>query len=392
MRLGIDCRTILNPGFGEQAGVGHYTYFLTQHLLRVDRENEYVLFFDEQIPQEAILELIAGRPKTTVRRFPFYAYRRALPFIYSHLLVPGFIARERLDLFHAPGGQLPFFHTGRSVITIHDLAIFDHPEWFPESTFERFLSTRILLPRAVQRAAKIIVPSKSTAKDLMRIFKISDQNISIIPHGVISPSLSKPEVMSKEELCEKYHLGGRYLLYLGTIEPRKNIPMLIRAFGKLRASGNFDDLALVIAGARGWKYDEVFEEIEKINQQLAPQMPVKYVGYVTTQEKLVLMKNASGFIYPSRYEGFGLPVLEAMSLGTPVITCNTSSLPEVVGEAGILIDPNDEDELVDAMKKLLNNDPWRVILGQTGQVRATEFTWTKTAEQTLKVYQNILEK
>lgn len=390
MRIGIDCRTILNPGFGEQAGVGHYTFFLIQHLLKFDQETEYVLFFDEQISKEAIAELISNRPNVTVRRFPFYGYRHMLPFIYAHVLVSGFITRERLDLFHAPSGQLPFTYRGRSVITIHDLAIFDHPEWFPQSILKRFLSTRIFVPHSVKRANTIIVPSESTARDVRRLFPGSDRKIVVVPHGVLTPP--SIDIESAEELRVRYHLSERYLLFVGTLEPRKNIATLIRAFRTMHASDKFRDLSLVIAGSKGWKYDEIFVEIEKTKQQFAPNAPVKYVGYVSAKEKFTLMKHAIAFIYPSRYEGFGLPVLEAMSVGTPIIAGNTSSLPEVVGDAGLFVNPENEDELAGVMRKILNNEALQATLSQKGQARAKEFTWMKTAERLWKLYRETVEK
>ncbi|MBI4280935.1 glycosyltransferase family 4 protein [Candidatus Uhrbacteria bacterium] len=401
MKIGIDCRTILHPGFGELAGVGHYTYFLIRHLLDLDQENEYVLFFDELFGKQNAAELVGNYPRAVARFFPFHIYRHLMPFVYRHLLLTGFMARERSDVLHAPDGSLPYTYRAPAVITIHDLAVFKHPEWFPSSVFERFSSQKILLPRAVKLARRIVVPSEATAADLRVLFPHVSEKISVIPHGVIPHTavefeggmVSSEEEMIGPELLAKYHLGERYLLFVGTLEPRKNIAALIRAFRALRIDPLFKEVRLAIVGARGWKFEEIFRELEITNQGASPaEAPVQYLGYVPAGDKFLLMKQAAAFIFPSRYEGFGLPALEAMSMGTPVITSKVSSLPEVVGEAGILIDPDHEEEIQKAMEELLTNESLRQQLGEAGRRRAEQFTWMKTAERTLEIYRQAAKK
>ncbi len=396
MRIGIDCRTILNPGFGEMAGVGHYTYFLVRHLLELDQENEYVLFFDRRIGEGPAREFVRGRPNTHIRFFPFHEYRELMPFIYSHLLVSSFIAREKCDVFHSPSGHLPYTYPAPAVITIHDLAIFRHPEWFPESALARFSSQKILLPRAVKLARRIIVPSEATARDLHHIFRTPRERIRVIPHGIPSHEVvtfgggpaSLAHEMTALEVRARYRLGERYLLFVGTIEPRKNIAVLIRAFRKmLEEHEDCRDVTLALAGARGWKFDDVFREIAITNREHAPREPVRYLGYVPAGDKFMLMKHAAAFVFPSRYEGFGLPVLEAMSMGTPVITSSVGALPEVTGDAAVLAAPEREVELVRAVKQVLNDTNFRARLSEAGRKRAAEFSWVKTAERTLEVYQ-----
>lgn len=395
MRIGIDCRTILNPGFGEAAGVGHYTYFLVRHLLDLDQTNEYVLFFDRRVGEQAAREFMGRRPNTLLRFFPFHEYRHFLPFVYSHLLVTSFITREKCDVFHAPGGNLPYTYPAPAVITVHDLAIFRHPEWFPESALERFSSTKILLPRSVKIAKRIIVPSEATARDLKELFRVSEKKIRVIPHGVPTYRVASfgggpvrgAEEMSAEELKAKYRLGSQHLLFVGTIEPRKNVAVLIHAFRTLLETyDEFRDVTLAIVGTRGWKFEDVFHEIAGVDKVFAPREPVRYLGYVSAADKFLLMKHARAFVFPSRYEGFGLPVLEAMSMGTPVITSNVSALPEVVGEAALLVNPKHETELVDAMAHMLRDEGLRARLGEAGKKRAAEFTWMKTADRTLEIY------
>ncbi len=384
MRIGLDCRMILNPGFGEEAGVGHYTYFLVQHLLAIDQKNEYLLFFDRRA--RPIAEEIIGRqPRARARYFPFHEYRHYLPFIYAHLLAASFLSREKCDLFHSPAGILPWGYQAPAVITVHDLAIFAHPEWFPERILERFSSTRILLPRSVKKAKRIITPSESTARDLQSLFSVSGK-IRIIPHGVLRSTIHG-ELSAAADLQARYHLADRYLLFLGTMEPRKNVAALVRAFRVLQTDQRFQDVQLVIAGRRGWKFEEIFQEIKETNRRSAPRQSVRYLGYVPAADKFALMKQTTAFVFPSLYEGFGLPVLEAMSLGAPVITSNVSSLPEVVGRAALMVDPADESSLATALGRVLEDEALRRQLSQAGRLRAQEFSWTKTAAQTLQVYQ-----
>ncbi|MBI4133007.1 glycosyltransferase family 4 protein [Candidatus Uhrbacteria bacterium] len=398
MKVGIDCRTILNPGFGEQAGVGHYTYFLTRHLLELDHENEYVLFFDRQVGEHAAREFVRGRPKTEIRFFPFHEYRKLMPFIYSHLFVSSFILRERCDVFHSPSGHLPYTYPAPAVITIHDLAIFKHPEWFPESVLARFSSQKILLPRAVKLARRIIVPSEATARDLHELFRIPREQIRVIPHGVPSHEVvafgggfvSRNDEMTAEEVRTAHRLASRYLLFVGTIEPRKNVAALIRAFRKLPDDAACRDVTLALVGARGWKFDDVFREIAITNKAYAPHEPVRYLGYVSAGDKFMLMKHAAAFVFPSFYEGFGLPVLEAMSMGTPVITSNAGALPEVVGEAALLVNPRHETELTGAMARALRDKGLWHRLSADGRKRASEFSWVTTARRTLEVYQEVV--
>src|SRR3989338_6442847 len=152
MRIAIDCRTLVHPGFGEGAGIGHYTYYLVKHLLALDVRDQFILFFDDQIADEAVGLIVAGHPHVEIRRFPFHAYRKALPGIYSHFLLTSFFARSRPSVLHIPGGNLPLNYLAPSVVTVHDLAIFEHPEWFPTQR----LSVNVLYPQTVRMATRLI--------------------------------------------------------------------------------------------------------------------------------------------------------------------------------------------------------------------------------------------
>ncbi|MDD5566797.1 MAG: glycosyltransferase family 1 protein [Patescibacteria group bacterium] len=372
MRIGIDCRTILNPKTGERAGVGHYSYYLVKNLLALDKKNEYVLFFDYRFKDPREFQ----QRNVKIRYFPFSQYKKFLPFSYSHMLITAFLNREKLDIFHSPANVIPYTYSRPSIVTVHDLAIYRHPEWFPRG--QKF-SVSILVPHSLQRARRIIGVSQATKNDIVKIFKIPEGKIKVIHEGM---KLEKCPGDAKG-LGKKYGLPGQYLLYVGTLEPRKNLVRLVSAYHNLIArQKHLVKYKLVLAGHRGWQSDLIFKKIKELG--LTNQ--VAYLNYIPHLDKLALIKNATAFVFPTLYEGFGLPVLEAMCLGTPVITSNVASIPEVAGQAAFLINPRNERELTEAMRKVLNSDSLRQRMSSAGLVQAKKFSWHKCAEETLKVY------
>ena len=420
MRIGIDCRTILNPHSGERAGIGHYTYYLVKKLLKIDRENEYVLFFDSRFKGAQEFE----QENVKIKFFPFYQYKEYLPVLYSQILVTGFIDREKLDLFHAPANTIPFFYKKPAVVTVHDLAIYKYPEFFPKKFLSRqIFSTKVLVPKSLEAAKKIIAVSKNTKKDIIEEFAIPEEKISVIYEGVLPPEPTTEEKW--QTIKEKFGVKDKYILFLGTIEPRKNIVGLVKAFRNLylRYDSPIKDYQLVIAGAIGWQSESIFEAVSeanaailskeirrsgkerrsgldarseekrkaegerRLNSDRRQNMPVKHLGYVSHEEKNALLRHAFCFAFPSVYEGFGLPVLEAMSFGVPVITSSVSSLPEVVGEHGaILVDPSKESELVGALEQMATDEGLREELRLKGLARSQELSWKHCAAATLEIY------
>jgi len=384
MRIGIDCRTILNPGRGEYAGVAHYTYYLLKHLLRIDPLHNYVLFFDSRTSSERTQEF--EHPNARIVHFPFSQYRRFLPLTYSHILITGVLLKQRLDLYHAPATSLPLTYTGRSVVTVHDLAIYKYPKFFPA----QHLSTKLVVPRSIKRAKRIIAVSEATKQDLETHFHVSPKKIRVIYEGFSREpdhSLGARERVSDGwvDVKQKYALD-KYLLFLGTIEPRKNLANLIKGFSSVAQHPAMKKVDLVLAGAQGWKYGDVLKALSesKLGRR------IRYLGYVMHQEKMQLMENALAFVFPSLYEGFGLPVLEAMSLGTPVITSNVSSLPEITGPAAVYITPQKSKEIGQAIERMVRSPSLRKKLRLEGQRRAAMFTWEAAAKETLRVYNEVL--
>lgn len=378
MRIGIDCRTILNPKSGEGAGVGHYTYHLVRNLLKVDTKNTYYLYFDHRVPdtKEFVQENVR------IKQLPFSQYNKFMPFAYSHMLISAYLLKHGLDVFHSPITSLPLTYPKKSIVTVHDLAIYKNPAWFPSQIF----STRLLVPRSLSAAEHIIAVSESTRKDLKTLFNIPAKKMSVVYEGV---HVQKISVRNQSiDSLKRFNLSSRYIFFVGTIEPRKNIATLLRAYRKFLDADakyprvRFADYQLVLAGAKGYKHEEVFEAIKEL--KLTKQ--VKYLGYVTHNQKIELIKRAACFAFPSSYEGFGLPVMEAMALGTPVITSNISSLPEITGNAALRVNPENDLALAEAMKELIATPALQQRLRTAGMARARDFSWRRAAEETLAVY------
>lgn len=386
MRIGIDCRTILNPGYLEDAGVGHYTYYLVKHLLAVDQENEYVLFFGSEIAREVILEIIGGRPNTEYRVFPFHVFKHFLPAGLALALFRGFISEARFDLFHSPGSELPNLAPARSVLTVHDLGPLIYPGWY------RGKEKAEALRKSVANASEFILPTAAAKDDFLKIFsKIAAIRAHVIHHGVDGSPHSIPtedirspaDVVNLEDLKEKYKISEKYCLYLGSLEPRKNIKGLVRAWEK--AALEFPDVQLALAGAKKDKAGEVLREINKVNKKLGRET-IKYIGYVLGIEKWALMRFTKCFIFPSFYESFGLPALEAMSQGAPVAVANIPALVEIASGAAEFFNPKSSIEMYRAIAKILSDDQYRANLKQKSLARAKLFSWTRTAEETVALY------
>jgi len=375
MRIGIDCRTILNPELGEYAGVGHYTYYLVKNLLKLDKKNEYVLYFDWRVWDTKEFE----QKNVKIKHFPFSQYKKFLPFAYSHLLITAYLVKDGLTIFHSPANVLPLTYPKKCVITIHDLAIYKDPSWFPSQIF----STKLLVPQSIRKADRIIAVSESTKKDLKQIFNVPAKKIAVTYEGVI---VDKFPVKKKLDVMKKFKLPDHYILFVGTLERRKNLINLVRAYKKLITwDKKLERCPLILAGHESWKSEEIHDEVREL--KLANL--VRFLGYISHNEKIDLMKKACCFVNPSLYEGFGLTMVEAMALGTPVIASDISSMPEVVGKAAILVDPEKEYEIAAALKKLLNSKDLQNKLIKKGIEQAKNFSWTKCSHETLKVYESL---
>ena len=375
MKIGIDCRYILNVEHGELAGVGHYTYFLIKHLLEVDKENEYFLFFYNAKIKCPEFE----KPNVKIIYFPGLENLGKIPFFYRHWFIPLILRLYKLDIYHNPANIIPFFYFRKSVITIHDLALYKNKDWFSD---RHFFNERILIPFSIYKAKKIIAVSQNTKDDLVNMFKVKKEKIEVIYEGVedythftIDEAKLRPEVKCSDP----------YFLFIGTLEPRKNLVRLIEAFYLFLKESENKNYKLLLAGKKGWKDEQIFKAINNNNLQKS----VIYLGYVNLQEKIYLLKNALGFVFPSLYEGFGLPILEAMNLGVPIITSNISSIPEIVIDNALLIDPYDINSIRDGLVKISSDEKLRQDLISKGKGIAQNFTWSECAKKTLALYESL---
>jgi glycosyltransferase involved in cell wall biosynthesis len=266
------------------------------------------------------------------------------------------------------------------VATIHDLAFEHMPETF---TRRGSMQLKLTVRRTAKRAARIATVSEYSRQDLIRTYKLSPEKVAVTYNGI--ESHFTPQPASSEEAVEtrrRFNISRDFLLAVGSLQPRKNLVRLIRAYAVLRRENSGFTPQLVIVGRKLWLADEIFAEVRR--QRWAED--VILTGYVADEDLPKLYRAATAFVYPSLFEGFGLPPVEAMACGTPVVTSNVSSLPEIVGDAAILIDPCDEQALAAALLRIVNDQPLRARLREQGIVQAAKFTWRAAAEKTLQLY------
>ncbi len=385
MKIAIDLTQI--PA--DKTGIGIYALNLVREMCRLNQTNgKFNFFFFVQDDDEELIRLIRDSDKCTLILIKSSIFRKMiLRFFFEQFLLPRKCRKLKVDIIYSSHYTIPYFTRIKRVVVFPDMTFYLFPELHQK--IKRFYF-KTLIPLTVWKSSGIITISESTKSDMVKRFKHIDTNkITVIHLGV---DLFKENEKEKAPLCErimeKYGLTAReYFLFVGTLEPRKNISNIIKAFHHVRQS---DDrykkkYKLVIVGKKGWFYKEIFETVKKFLLEEA----VIFTGYVNEEEKQALLLRAFLFVYPSFYEGFGIPILEAMGSGIPVITGNTSSLPEVAGDAAVLVNPHLWQEISTAMLKLLSNQPLHEKLSQKGLTQAKKFSWEKTAEKTLELFKKI---
>ncbi len=348
-------------------GIAQYTLQLARALARLGGA-EYTL-------------LRAARPRERPAPVPGLRERRLWTPPHHRLeqwTLPAELLALRPDVLHSPDFIPPFRRTYRSVITVHDLAFLRHPETMtPDS--HRYYDQ---IARAVQSTDRVIAVSNATRRDIVELLGVREERISVVPHGV-DPAFSLRSAAEQRQVREQYGLEGRFLLWVGTFEPRKNLPTLLRAFQEVRE--RHSDLTLALVGRRGWLDSLIFEMLQTPPYNRG----VRVLEQVPRGDLPGLFSAASAFVFPSLYEGFGLPLLEAMACETPIVAANTSSLPEVLGSAGLLVSPLDPAQLASAILRVLEDYPLAAELRKRGLLRVSRFTWERTARQTLEIYRQV---
>ena len=382
MIIGIDIRMLAR---GMKTGVEEYTTNLLANMLSLDQNIRYKLFYNGYQKIKLDYDWLKF-PNVELRQ-----YRIPNRFLDASLYFFDYPKIDKLlkevDVFFSPHIFLSSVSKKcKSVMTFHDLSFEKYPEFYSAS--KNYWHFSMNPKKQARKTDKIIAVSESTKNDLVGLYNINPEKIKVIYSGINPVSSIQYPVSSISKIKKKYNLPEKYILYLGTLEPRKNIIGLIKAFEifktKLKSRGRHSGMSpsgfkLVIAGSKGWLYRDIFKTVKN--------SPVKndiiFTGFIDDEDKSILYSQAELFVYPSFYEGFGFPPLEAMACGTPVITSNFSSLPEAVGDAAIMINPYNLDELYRAMEMVLNDDKLKNTLIKKGFEQTKKFSWQKCARETL---------
>ena len=379
MEIGIDIRTLMDARY---SGVSEYTLNLVKEILRLDTVNEYRLFYNCFGDCQNIPEFKAVNVEAVKYDYPNKILNYLLFKIFNY---PKIDEKLGVDLFFMPHiNFIGLSGSVRSVITIHDLSFLRYPEFF--SWRKNFWHKMVNARKLLKKFDVIAAVSENTKRDVMELCGVNESKIKVIYSG-IGGEFRKLSIYNYQftikKIREKYNLPDKFILYLGTVEPRKNVEGIIRGYNELRIM-NYElrDYKLVIAGAKGWKAEKIYKERERSEFK----NDIKFLDYIDGEDKVYLYNLAGVFLYPSFYEGFGLPPLEAMACGLPVIASYSSSLSEVVGEAVLMVDPYNISDIARAMKEILIDESLKNKLVEQGLKNAKKFSWEKTARQYLEIF------
>ena len=371
MRIAIDARKL------HDFGIGTYVRNLLRQLGRQDTSNEFVVFCREA-DCDAI-EAFGPRFRAVAEKAGAYTIR-------EQFALPIALRRESAELFHAPHYVLPPMTPCRSVVTIHDCIHLRFPQYLPNKL--GYAYARAQMWTATHKAARVITVSEASKRDILRYFHVPESRIDVIYNAIDDRFWEGPGDDEIARVRERYRLTDPFVLYAGNIKPHKNLERLIEAFNLLRQDQpTLSNVQLLIIGDEISKYATLRRTVHrhKLHKH------VRFFGFVPDQTLAALYRLADVFVFPSLYEGFGLPPLEAMASGTPVITSNVSSLPEVVGDAALMIDPYEPAAIADAMREVLTNADLRVDLRRRGLARAREFSWERSVARVREIYREVMQ-
>jgi glycosyltransferase involved in cell wall biosynthesis len=369
VRIAIDARKL------HDFGIGTYIRNLVRQLTRIDQETEYVLLCQER-DRQITGELELGRNfRAVIDRSASYSIR-------EQISVPIVLGRQNPDLFHAPHYVLPPLVRCRSVVTIHDCIHLMFPQYLPNRLALAYARSSIWM--AARTSSRILTVSEASKRDILRFFNVPPEKITVIYNGIDQRFHVKPPDEEMARVRQRYQLEGDFVLYVGNVKPHKNLGRLLDAFHQVR-QGGLDHLKLVVIGDEISKYTELRRLVHRLNLH----KHIRFLGFMPDETLAVLYRLAAVFVFPSLYEGFGLPPLEAMASGTPVVTSNVSSLPEVVGDAAVLVDPNDAESIADGMRRVLTDPTLAATLTERGLARAAEFSWERSVRQINAIYREL---
>lgn len=362
MRLGFD----VTPLLVQQSGIGTYTKNLLDHLSQAAGGRGEAEDLDI-IP-------LANRPACETPDGPW----RLNKTLWMQAVLPWQAGRRRLDVCHFTNNVAPLWTPCPSVVTIHDMTLWLYPQHhYPK----RLLAMRPIIPLAARRAAAIIAVSESAKQDIVRLLGVPAEKVHVVYEAASSCFRPLPAGPAQSALRQKYGLSERFVLTVGTVEPRKNLVRLLEAFARLHKRNALSH-TLVFVGGRGWKDGPVFAAVERLELGRL----VRFLGHVPTADLVGLYNLAEALAFPSLYEGFGLPAIEAMACGTPVIVSRRGSLVEVAGNAAQFVDPLEVESIMDGLHRVLDDSAWREELHVKGLAQASRFSWAVAAAETLGVY------
>lgn len=367
MKIAIDIRA----AGGEKAGKGFYTFHIVKNLLKIGTKNEYILYGRDRIPG-----LTDENPN---ERVTTKLFRGKGPIWHYQVLRD--LKKEKIDLFFAPSSYiipsiLP--KSIKSLLTVHDLVAFLYPNTHNKKAT---IIEKLLLRHALKRATTVCAVSENTRRDILQRFHFPPEKIEVVSCAAGEEFRPIPKEKLKDFIV-KTNLPEKFFLAVGTLEPRKNYLNLIKAFKEV--SERHPDYYLIIVGKNGWDFEKIYAAIKE--NYLSKKVHV--LGYLSNKSLVNLYSLATALVFPSFYEGFGMPPLEAMQCGCPVIASHTSSLPEVVGDAAILINPESPEQITAAMLKIIKDPDLRQQLREKGLVQAKKFSWEDSAKKLLKIFKN----
>ncbi|MDY7077799.1 MAG: glycosyltransferase family 1 protein [Chloroflexota bacterium] len=368
----VNAHLLSGHAWYRSAGVHQYIYHLLRHLGRADDSLRYTILLGEgALSPDVMITSLRSRWPTG---------RPAVRVLWEQLMQPWALRRIGADLVHGPVFVGPLFAPCPVVVTIHDLSFIRFPNLFrPANRLYLTVLTRL----SARRARRLIAVSAHAATETAQLLGVPSERIDVVYHGV-DPAFRPLPPDEIATFRQRQGLPERFLLFVGTLEPRKNLVRLVEAFARIPESNG--RVGLVLAGGKGWLYNELFARVEALGLSEV----VIFPGYVVNDELPLWLNAATILAYPSVYEGFGLPVLEAQACGTPVLTSNVSSLPEAAGDAALMVDPYDVESLAAGLNRLLTDEPLRHELRERGLAHARQFSWPCTAQETARVYRRVL--
>jgi glycosyltransferase involved in cell wall biosynthesis len=367
VRIAIDARKL------HDFGIGTYIRNLLLHLARIDQQTEYVVLCSAE--DRSTVTPLGPNFRSVCERAGPYSIR-------EQLSIPLRVRREGADLFHAPHYVLPPLTPARSIVTIHDCIHLMFPQYLPNRL--GYAYARAALWIAARKSDRILTVSEASKRDILRFLHVPPEKVAVIPNAIDERFWLEPSEEQIVRTRERYQLNDPFVLYVGNIKPHKNLERLIEAFHRLRDRGP-DQLKLLIIG------DEIsqLQSLRRAVHRLMLHKHVRFLGFVPLETLAVLYRLASVFVFPSLYEGFGLPPLEAMASGTPVVTSNVSSLPEVVGDAAVLVDPYDAGAIANGIVRVLGDAQLRADLRQRGLARAQAYSWERSVRRIHEIYHEV---